>query len=493
MSYKRKIIRGFAISFSMAFAIAIIGYLTRMIFARNLTLKEYGLFYAVFSFVTFFNLFRDFGLNNTSIKFISDHLAKNDRKGIKTTIMTSFLTQFAIVSAISLGLIFSASYLSEHYFKMDAFYVILFMALSYFVSINQDITSTICSAFQNMFYANLSEFLRYVVIIIIFLAGSSFYKSASFVAFIYFISMFVLFFLHYTILKKFLPYFFEIKTQNKTKKLKQMLKFAFPIMISSVGGMIITYSSTMMLTYFKGLEDVALYNAAMPIAMILWYFGSSVTGIVLPVISEMWQKKEKEYVKEGISLLNKYCFALIIPFALVFVAFPEIIIRILFGEKFIAAANSLRILSIGAIVYNIGIINSFILVGIGKPKVNSYVMLFAAVFNVVFNILLIPKFGIAGAAATTATSYALIFVLNTYNLKKITRFKFGPVNYLKIFFGGFIFLASVYFLKKYLEMNAYVEAIVVCLISFSIYFAYLFLAKIIKIEEVKDIISRIRG
>lgn len=489
--YKERIAKGFAINIVMAFAIAILGYLTRIILAKNLSLKEYGLFYAVFSFVSFFNLFRDLGVGATSIKMISSYAASKNKKEIKTTFLSALLFQGTIVVIISLLLMVFADYLSLNFFKGDAFFVIIFLALSYIFSLTQDITSALSSGFQNMFYANISEFLRHVVIIFILLIGINYNRTAVLPAFAYFIVMLLLPILHLRIVLKFMPDFFRIASGNKIAKIKDMLKFAFPILISSIGGMLIAYSDTIMITYYKTLEDVGIYNAAIPISMILWYFGNSIAAIMLPVISEMWQKKQKEYVREGIALLHKYSFAAIIPFALLFVSFPEIIIRILFGEKYLGAALALQILSVGAIMYNIAIINANILVGLGKPKINSKIMIFAAIFNISLNTVLIPRYGIAGAATSTATSYFLIFVLNTINLKRLTNAKIPLMQYAKTIVGGLIFLGVLTYLKNAIQMSLYPKAAIITTISLLIYSGYLVLVKVIDLDEVKEISSRI--
>ncbi len=489
--YKERIFKGFAINIIMAFSIAVLGYLTRIILAKNLSLKEYGLFYAVFSFVSFFNLFRDLGIGVTSIRAISAGLARGDRKDVKTTILSALFFQTSIIAVIAIMLIIFSGYLSVNFFKENATLVIIFIALSYLFSISQDVTSSIASGFQSMFFAGISEFLRHTLIVIVLLFGLSFNKTAVLPAFAYFIVMLILPFLHVRILLWLMPDFFTIKAGKKINKLKNMLRFAFPVLLSSIGGMMIAYSDTIMLTYFKTLEDVGLYNVAIPISMIIWYFGNSIAAIMLPVISEMWQKKQKAYVKEGISLLHKYSFAAIVPIALGFIAFPEEIIKLLFGDKYLGAKTALQILSFGAIMYNVAIINSNILVGIGKPQINSKIMLFGASFNIISNLIMIPRFGILGAAITTATSYTIIFLLNTFNVRKITKSHLPLMQYAKIMVGGAVFLGIIKLLKGTMPLNLYFEAIIVLAIASLGYLGYLLIVRVVSMTELKDLSSRV--
>ncbi len=489
--YKERVVKGFAINLGMAFAIAGLGYLTRIILAKNLSLAEYGLFYAVFAFIGFFNLFRDFGLGVTSVKFISGYLGKNDRKGIKTTVKAVFVTQLIMVSLITLPLILFSGQLAQSFFKADATYVIIFLALGYFLSLSQDAIVSLAGGFQNMLYMNLPEFLRHALIIIVIILGLGMDRSAVLPAFAYFIVMVFLPFFHLRLLLRLMPDFFGIEGGRSIPMLKKAFSFSIPVMITTIGGLLIAYTDTMMITYFRTLEEVGLYNVAMPISMIIWFFGNALAGIMLPVISQMWARKEKKYVREGIALLHKYAFAIVLPFGLTFFAFPEIIIRVLFGEEYVGSALALQILSIGAIAYSIAIVNSNILVGLGKPGINGRIMLVAAAFNILANALMIPKFGIAGAAIASSVSYTLVFLMNTFYLRKLVGANLPLRQYLKSILGGGLFLLTLTLLKKNIELNAYLEAIVVSTASLLIYLGYLYISKTIDVDETRNVLGNL--
>ena len=55
-TYTKRLVRGGAFLFVMSVVAAFVSYFIRIILARNLSPAEYGLFYAVFAFVTFFLL-----------------------------------------------------------------------------------------------------------------------------------------------------------------------------------------------------------------------------------------------------------------------------------------------------------------------------------------------------------------------------------------------------------------------------------------------------
>ena len=90
MSRERKLLFDASLVFVMGLLAAIFGYLIRVILSRQLSLEEFGLFYAVFTFVSFFIVFRDFGLGQALAKFIPQFLVKKEYGKIKASIKFAF-------------------------------------------------------------------------------------------------------------------------------------------------------------------------------------------------------------------------------------------------------------------------------------------------------------------------------------------------------------------------------------------------------------------
>ena len=84
MRYAEKLAKGSLIIFAFSITTAIIGYLLRVYLARNLTVAEFGLFYAVMALVSFFWLVKDLGVGTTLVKFIPEFLVKKKYSEIKS-------------------------------------------------------------------------------------------------------------------------------------------------------------------------------------------------------------------------------------------------------------------------------------------------------------------------------------------------------------------------------------------------------------------------
>jgi len=76
MNYVEKFVKGTTIVFLMHIVGGAIGYLLRLFIARNLTVAEFGLLYAVLSFIGFLTMFRDLGFGPALTKFVAESSAK---------------------------------------------------------------------------------------------------------------------------------------------------------------------------------------------------------------------------------------------------------------------------------------------------------------------------------------------------------------------------------------------------------------------------------
>ena len=490
-NYTRKALWGTAVIFFMTILAAGLGYLFRLLLARNLTKVEYGLFYAVFALIGMLSLFRNLGLGEALIKFIPEFLIKKRKGLVKSSIITVLLLQLLSSTIIVLIFIFLSGFLSRNYFHNPLSVLVLnILLIGFLLSVFEYMCAFIFLGFQKIHYLSLIDFTRTLLVLIITFILFYFQKSIYVPSISYILAYLLVPLIYFSLLKKTFPEFLRIKAKFSKKLTKKLISFGIPVSIGAFGWLVLTYTDTLTLTYFKGLEQVALYNVALPIAGLLWYFSRSITTVIFPMSSELWIKK-KEYLQKGVTFLQKYSFALVIPFALIMFSFPEIIIRLLFGESYVPAASALKILAIGTIIFTVASINSTVINAVNKPKLNTKIILMGAVLNIILNFILIPKFGIVGAALATSTSYLLILLISTYKLKHILKNEFQWFNWLKSLGSGAIFVFVIWILKRTLYLNAWLELAICIVVALIIYILLLFLFKIIDKKEIKEIMGNI--
>lgn len=493
MTYTNRIVRGVGAIFLMSIFSNFIAYLTRIVLARNLSPYEYGLFYSVFTFVIFFLFFRDLGLGQAVIKHIPEFNIQKRYDSIKTIIFSALSFQFLSSLLLSVILFFSADFLSKYYFKAEVASVLLqFLILYILLSLSFTFLKDILQGFQNFKIFSLIEFLKNsitLLIIVSFIVAG--FKNVFVPVFANILVCPILFFILLPFVIKTFP-FFKYKITDFKPITKQMFSFGLPVLATSIGGKVIGYIDTIILTYFVSLEQVGIYNVILPSALVVLHLGSAVSAVVFPTVSELWAKQDKKRISDGINLIHKYAFVLTIPAIFTAFTFSGLFISFFFGKEYISGALALQILLIGVLFYLVAGINHSILSGIGKPQIVTKIVLFSAFLNAAGNFILIPKFGIEGAAVSTSLSYFVALFLSTHQITKLIGVNFPKITWFKLTFSGIIFVLIIACLKSVLNLNPWLELIISFGMAFLIYLALVYLIKVIDINEIKKYLVLIK-
>jgi len=492
-TYTKKAVRGAGIMLVMSIFANFVAYLTRLYLARSLAPAGYGLFYSVFTFVIFFLFFRDLGLGQALVKYISEFRAKRMYNFVKTAFVSVVAFQF--ISSIIFGAVFFllSEFLSEHYFKNPMSLVMLKILVVYvMLSVFYGNLKDLLQGFQKFRIISMVDFLKNsIVLLLIALFFGLGIKNAFAPVFAYVLACPILFFILLPFALKTFP-FFKYKVENFKQITKKIFIFGIPVLVTSVGGKVIGYIDTLILTNFRSLEEVGIYNVMLPSAMLFLYFGISVSSVAFPIVSELWAKKDKIRISEGIRLLHKYAFMLVIPMVFTVLAFSRLFINLLFGKEYLAGATALEILLIGVLFYIVAGINDNIIAGLGKPKTVTKIILFCALINFVMNILVIPKYGMEGAAVATSLSYFVALILSTYQVTKLIEIEFPKLIWLKLAAAGVLFVSVISVVKGILVLNPWIELIVSALAAGIAYLAAIYFLKIIDIAEIKKYMKLVR-
>jgi O-antigen/teichoic acid export membrane protein len=271
---------------------------------------------------------------------------------------------------------------------------------------------------------------------------------------------------------------------KKTNSLIQKLRnFGFFVFFNAQGEFFIAYTDILAITFFRTLEEVGLYSAAVPIIALIMFIPFSLNSILMPTISEIWTKKRKDLISTEVQRIQKYALIAIIPIALSLFAFSDVAIRIFFGEKYVVASIILKILSIGAIINTLAVINKEILNGIGKPSVNSRIIFTAVVINLIGCLVFVPIYGMIAAALSTVFSYFVIFLLNSRQISKEIGPNISVMDSIKLFISGLLFLGTIS-LFKLVEMNIWLKIIIAIIVASMVYMILLFLFKSLTKKEI---------
>ena len=464
---------------------SVFSYLLRLLLARTLSIEEFGLYYAVFTFLSFFMFFRSFGLDSALVKYIAEFEVKKEYNKIKTAIASALLFQL-VSSIIFIGILFFLSnFLAATYFKNPMAsslmkILILYVPFSMLYLFLMDILQGFQRIKVLSFVNPVLKFLFLLLTFIFFKLNYNIFSPALALV----IGSGLMFLLLIPFASKSFN-FFKYKITNFKFITKKLFLFGLPVVMVTFGGIIISYVDTLLLIYFRTMTEVGIYNVALPTATIFLFLAGGLSTVLFPMASELWARKEKQKLSDGITLLYKYSFLLLIPFMLSVFSFAKLFIRILFGQEFVSGALSLQILLIGTLFYIVATINNTIISGIGKPKVVTKTILFAAGANFVLNLILIPFFGIEGAAFATTLSYLFVLIVSTIKLKQFIKLQSPWKSWCYTFICGAIFVGVINILKRVLVMNEWLELILAVTISVSVYILLIFVFKLVDLKEIK--------
>ena len=273
---------------------------------------------------------------------------------------------------------------------------------------------------------------------------------------------------------------------------KKIFWYSIPITVTSFAWSVLVNTDTMVITYFRPLEETGLYNAALPIANILLFFPSSLMMVFFPIAAELWAKKRKDLLENAMAQAYRLIAAISIPGAVLFIIFPDVMLNILFGAKFVDAAVALRFLSLACIFSTFSMFNSSILSGIGKPKLMMYAVFTGAAFNLLFNIILVPRLGFVGAGIATLIAQFFIFLVSMYSIRHSIHFNFPWKAFILICVSGTIFTSVVWYLRFIITIHQLIKIPFILLSGFLLYVLLLFIFKAITMEEMKSLYARVR-
>jgi len=404
-----------------------LGYITRLLIAKNFGAGDYGLVYlgaSIFGLITVFCLF---GLPQALERYIPEFRVKKEWRKIKGVIIGSL--KISLILAIFFGallFIFSPQISIIFFNNSNLTNILRIFSFALPFAVASSIFVFATRGFQTIKYDVYSLKIGKSVLTIIFvsifiLLGFGVLSVAlSYALAIVFASFLSFYFLE----KKVFPI---LKTKIKSKNItKKILSFSAPLMLSNLMWNIVIYIDTIMVGYFLAAKDVGVYQAAAPTAQLMMIISVSLLSLFLPIMSDLFARKKHRELENVYSTVTKWSFYINLPFLFIFLIFPKAILNVFFGGEFVSGFLALSVLSVGFIFHSFGNLFSQIINLHEKTKLHFYNNIFAMLLAVVLNFLLIPLFGVTGAAfATTITliSLTIIRMYQAYKISKIWPFK----------------------------------------------------------------------
>jgi len=452
-------------------------FLYRTTIARYFGPEVYGLYSLSIMIISWFVVFSFLGLHNGITRYIPIYRGKRQLNKIRYLFKSVFLFLFFTSFIFGIFLFFSSELISINIFhnhKLILFLQIFSIAVPLIVLSQLFIYLLLAYEKINWYsfiYNILQDFVKVFILVLFVLLGfgiNSLFAS-------YLLGILSAFLTSYFICRYYFDNIFKKSNLNKKQKskiFKHVFSYSWPLLFFGIAFAIFIYTDSFLIGYFIDAENVGYYNSAIPIATLLIVLSEFFTKLFSPLITKTYYKNQKnlKLIKELSKQVGKWIFLFNLPILILMLFFPEEIIKILFGEQYIIAANSLRFLSIGMFFNSLTSVSQRLIKMIGKSKLILINISFIAIINIILNIIFIQKYGISGAAFATMLSLILlniIFMAQSYYYLSIIPLR---RKMLKIFFISIIpTLISLCFINPFQNLSLLIF-IFILIFFFLLYF-----------------------
>jgi O-antigen/teichoic acid export membrane protein len=201
---------------------------------------------------------------------------------------------------------------------------------------------------------------------------------------------------------------------DSSRFFRKILGFSVWFAFIPITQLIFRYTDRWMLNFFLGPEKVGIYAVGANITWILFMIGTTSSRVLVPNLSALWERGERQRVYDSLNLALKAT-----ALGLMLLSAPVILLRsqliqLLVGAEYLESAVVIPLLCVFYILNPLGwVLGTFNLL-IEKPRWNFTFSVLSMGLNLALNYLLILRMGMIGAALATTISYAIGFSFLTW-------------------------------------------------------------------------------
>jgi len=382
-------------------AVKLFGFLTLPIYTRIFVPSEYGIMSLVGTVVGVVNIFLGLGVLSGVQRYFFE---SEDRETKIKIISTGFWFLLLWVLLVLILAISSAKYLSQFTLGAEQY------ATLYVVALISAAVAALLNFLQNILRIH---FRPIKFSIISFLSGSLtvgfsllLILKYGFGVLGFFLGSLIGFCV--ALLACFVMVFANIRFVFSSAFLKDVLKFAVPLVPAGLAYWIFNVSDRLLLGKLASLDQVGLYAIAVRLIIVM-EFGRGAFGQAWSPRAYQIYTTDSRYPE----IFGKMLLYVLVGFSFLavgFTTFAREALMFLTTSAYFPAANAVGPLALGSVAYASTQVTAL---GISLKKKTKYLAYYAwitAVGNVGLNFLLIPKYGMMGAAVATAISYSFLTI-----------------------------------------------------------------------------------
>ena len=459
-----------------------------VVITRTIGAELFGKYSLANSVIQVLAVFAVFGLNSGVVRLTSKYNATGDAPRVKGTLISGIALSAVMSAILVLLVVLLAPLLSAKVFtNIEGIGLILkvyIIALPFYALMF--VINGYTQGLKTLKYSVIVEMIarpvvRLIAVVILFLLGFRLFGVVigGIVSFVFAAG------LAFYYARRRSP--FDYRSIRAKLVTNEIFFYSLPLVFSRFMNILIGRSNTILVGYFKDPTATGLFGAAVTLSPFIGFGLISLGKIFAPVISELWEKRDRDELRNTLKTVSKWCFSTGWPIFLIVMLFAPGLLLVL-GPEFRVAATTLRLLALGQMINAIvGPAGHFIAMT-GRPKLNLVNAVALAVANVVLNIIMIPRWGIEGAGLATAISLAAINIVRVVEIKVLYGLTPFRADLYKPALAGAIAAGVFYFLNVRLGWHDIMHTL---LLSGAFLILYIVLLYLFGLKEEKEVLIEI--
>lgn len=418
MSLAKKILWNTGIQVTGKVLSTLLGIWLIILMTRSLGTEGFGAYTTANTYLQFFALFLDMGLNVTLVALLGEHA---DDQAYQKRCVSALFTLRVILAIIVLLVIAPISVFALPYSWQIKLAVFALAGSFIFPSMNQVVVGAQQKVLK-LESAAIAEILGRIVSIIGLMLVIHYNLGLLPMMWVISISSAVLF-------------FFNIFNARKDSSFawnwdpafwKMALLRSWPVGITILLGLFYFKADTFILSLTRSQAEVGLYGAAYRVFEVLITVPFMYAGIILPILSNAWTKNNREFFAKLISHSIDGMAFLSIPIVFGSVLLGKEVLVAISGPDFADAGRALSILSLAIAITFVNVVFSHAVIAIDAQRKMIGPYAIVSTLAVIAYLVLIPLYGMWAAAWLTVLFEFLIMVANITVTHRAERIMYRP-------------------------------------------------------------------
>jgi O-antigen/teichoic acid export membrane protein len=204
----------------------------------------------------------------------------------------------------------------------------------------------------------------------------------------------------------------------KFRYARNLMSLGIKFFIIQIAALVLFNTNNIIVTQLFGPAEVTTFNVSFKLFSIITMVFSIIASPLWSAFTDAYAKNEFEWIKSTLSKMRKVWGLLIIS-TIILLSFSPWIYKVWVGDKVTVPFALSAAMTSYVIVYIWQTIHVFFLNGIGKIRLQLYLVIFSGLINIPLAIILGKKLGLVGITLTSTLLFTFMGIVFSIQTKRI--------------------------------------------------------------------------